>query len=152
MIIGTWLAIAFWYGRRPGARLDAEAVIVTTWLSVLAVARPMPGKCFIAGTSPPDSSPVANASDNVAVAEAPNDQVRPCWYMKEAVDTGTSATGARLLLIPAQRSTNPVAFPWAWAVEALPRLAICAGERLGGAQATRFTEPPSWSVAINSGS
>src|SRR5450759_2928833 len=143
--------IAFWYGCRPGASVAVEAVIVTAFESVLRVARPIPGKCFIVGWSLPASSPDANASENVAVSEALKDQVRPCWYMKEEVEEGTSATGARSLLMPPQRRSKPVALHWSTAVWVLPSAPIWGGERVGGAQGTRLIEPPSWSVAISSG-
>src|SRR5438876_8757278 len=120
MIIGMPWPIAFWYGWRPGARVAVEAVIVTTFVSVLRVARPIPGKCFIVGRSPPASSPDANASDSDAVSEASNDQVRPCRYMNDDVEEGTSATGARSLLMPPQRRSKPVALPWSYAVWVLP--------------------------------
>src|SRR5450759_4201345 len=87
--------IAFWYGCRPGASVAVEAVIVTAFESVLRVARPIPGKCFIVGRSPPASSPDANASENVAVSEALKDQVRPCWYMKEEVEEGRVPAGGQ---------------------------------------------------------
>src|SRR4051794_34690071 len=151
MTIGTWWPIAVWYGSRPGASVAFDALIVTTLVSVFAVARPMPGKCFIAGTSWPLSRPVANASDRDAVVEELNDQVRPCWYMNELVEAGTSATGARSLLMPAQARIVPVEAPWDVAVDVLPRLPICGTESVGGAHGTRITEPPSWSVAIRSG-
>src|SRR5450756_1122603 len=111
----------------------------------------MPGKCFIAGTVPPDRRPVAKAVESEPVTVALKDQVRPCWYMNDEVAEGTSATGARFVLMPAQRSTVPVAAPCEPAVVALPRLPIWSGERVGGAQGMRRTEPPSWSVAIRSG-
>src|SRR3954453_14894938 len=124
MIIGMPCAIAVGYGVRPGLSAVADAEIVTTWLSVFCVAAPIPGKCFIAGTVPPDSRPVAKASDSVAVAVAPNDQVRPCWYMNDAVEDGTSATGARFELTPAQASARPVAAPCSRAVAELPAAPI----------------------------
>src|SRR3954469_11467737 len=108
MIIGTPLAIAAWYGLSAGASADFEAVMVTTCESVLAEAKPMPGKCFMEGTPPPETRPVAKAFEREAVVDALKDHVRPCWYMNELVDDGTSATGARSVLMPAQRSTNAV--------------------------------------------
>src|SRR5579862_3748132 len=103
------------------------------------------------GTPPPSSRPVANASESVVVVAALNDQVRPCWYMNELVVTGTSATGARSLLMPAQPRIVAVARPCEVAVEALPRVPIWGTVRVGGAHGTRLTEPPSWSVAMRSG-
>ena len=67
--------------------------MVTTLASVLRVAKPSPGKCFIAGRTPLASSPDANALLRLAVTDASNENVRPSWYMNEAVDDGTSATG-----------------------------------------------------------
>src|SRR5438874_1386481 len=99
----------------------------------------MPGKCFIAGTSPPASSPEANAFDRAAVVAALNDHVRPCWYMKDDVLAATSATGARSLLIPAQPRIVPVALPWVEAVAVLSRLPIFGAESVGGAHGTRLT-------------
>src|SRR5438093_13318309 len=101
--------------------------------------------------SPPVSSPVAKASDRVAVREALKDHVRPCWYMNEAVETGTSATGARSSLMPAHKRTVPVFVPWVWVVGALPRLPIWGADTVGGAQLTRLPEPPAWSLAIRRG-
>src|SRR3954447_7514662 len=151
MIIGIPLAIAAWYGLSPGASAVFEAVMVTTWESVLAEAKPIPGKCFIEGTLPPAARPVAKALERDAVVDALKDHVRPCWYMNEAVDEGTSATGARSALIPAHRSTNAVDLPWAATVALLSLEPMCGTELVGGAQGTRLTVPPSWSVAMSSG-
>src|SRR3954447_931731 len=111
----------------------------------------MPGKCFIAGRLPPASRPDAKASARLVVVVALNDQVRPCWYMNEAVEEGTSATGARLLLIPAHDSALPVDAPWDRAAVTLPAAPIWGADRVGGAHGTRLTEPPSWSVEISRG-
>jgi hypothetical protein len=112
--------------------------MVATFASVLRLAKPSPGKCFIDGRTPLATSPDANALLRLAATDASNENVRPCWYMNEAVDDGTSATGAKLLLMPAQASTLPVAFPWLAAVVALPMAPICGGARVGGAQLNRF--------------
>src|SRR6185503_14704435 len=112
MTRGTFRSIAVRYGRSPGFSADFGARMVTTFASVSREAKPSPGKCFIAGSTPLASNPVANALLRLAVTDASNENVRPSWYMKEAVDDGTSATGARSLLMPAQASTRPVAFPW----------------------------------------
>src|SRR5437764_7126659 len=66
------------YGTRPGASAVRVARIVTMLASVLRVANPSPGKCFMAGISPADSRPVAKASLRRAVTVEENDQVRPC--------------------------------------------------------------------------
>src|SRR2546421_314393 len=81
--LGMWWAIAVGWASRPGAGVDVDALIVTTLVSVFMPAGPTPGKGFSAGTSPPASRPEAKASDKVAVVDALNDQVRPCWYMKD---------------------------------------------------------------------
>src|SRR5690349_23860879 len=106
----------------------------------------MPGKCFIAGALPPASSPLANASAIAAVTFALKDHVRPSWYMNEAVVAGTSATGDSGLLTPAHASAMAVALPWFVVVVALSSVPIRGTETVGGAQGTRLTEPPSWSV------
>jgi len=77
MIIGMPFAIAVRYGRRPGASAVAEAPIVTGWLSVFSTAYPIPGKCFIEGSSAPWRRPVVKAFAYVVVVVALNDHVRP---------------------------------------------------------------------------
>ena len=62
--------------------------MVTTLTSVFNVANPSPGKCFIVGRTPFDSSPEANASARVAVVDASNEKVRPSLYMNELVEAG----------------------------------------------------------------
>ena len=126
-------------------------MIVTTLLSVFEVAYPIPGKCFIDGTTPADSSPEANAFARLAVFVALNDHVRPCWYMNDAVVAGTSATGARSTLIPRSRSADAVLAPCENASDTLPRVPIAGGSSVGGAQGIRLIEPPSWSTAISNG-
>lgn len=71
--------------------------------------------------------------------------------MKEAVEAGTSATGAKSVLIPRSRSATPVLLPCLRAVTVEPMLPISGGESVGGIHGTVFTEPPSWSTATRSG-
>src|SRR6267142_1696128 len=111
MIIGKPCAIAATYGWIPAASVAFDAVSFTTYESVFNVARPMPGKCFIAGTTPADQRPRANEFDRVVVRIGSNDHVRPCRYMNEAVELGTSATGAKSQLMPRPSSARPVATP-----------------------------------------
>src|SRR6185369_10658953 len=106
--------------RRPGARLARLAPIVTLYASVFLVAKPMPGKCFIVGSTPFERRPEAKASARRAVREALNENVRPSRYMNEAVDAGTSATGAKSTLIPRPRRAAPVFAPCVRAIDALP--------------------------------
>src|SRR5258708_13171466 len=108
----------------------------------------MPGKCFIAGTARPADRPDTNASDRVAVVVALNDHVRPCWYMNELVEAGTSATGARFVLIPAHSRIVPVVLPCPKAVELLPSAPIWGADSVGPAQGTRLTGPPPRSAAM----
>ena len=143
MIIGMSLPIEVRYGSRPGARAVLDAVIVTTLTSVFNVANPSPGKCFIVGRTPFDSSPEANASARVAVVDASNEKVRPSLYMKELVEPGTSATGARSMSTPRSWSATPVLAPCERATEALPDLPISGGEIVGGAHGIRLIGPPS---------
>ncbi len=125
--------------------------MVTTDVSVLRVAKPSPGKCFIEGMTPVDSRPVANASDRAAVWTALNDQVRPSRYRNDSVVAGTSATGAKSTLMPRALSAAPVLAPCDRATVVLSSTPICGADRVGGAHGIRLTEPPSWSVAIRSG-
>src|SRR4051794_28149816 len=68
--------------------------------------------------------------------------------MKEAVDAGTSATGARSTLIPRARSAVAVSAPCVRAVDVRPILPICGGDSVGGAHGIRLIAPPSWSTAM----
>src|SRR4051812_16083498 len=108
----------------------------------------MPGKCFIDGTTCPDSRPVANASDIAAVTLELNDQVRPCLYMNDAVEAGTSATGAKSMLIPSPRRAVAVLAPCDRAVDVLFIAPICGTVSVGGAHGIRLMAPPSWSTAM----
>jgi hypothetical protein len=119
--------------------------------SVFFAAKPSPGKCFIVASAPRSPSPSANALARRAVSREPNDHVRPCLYMNEEVEAGTSATGAKSVLTPRSRSAVPVFRPWRRAVSLEPRSPICGGESVGGIQETVFTWPPSWSTAMRSG-
>jgi hypothetical protein len=120
----------------------------TTKSSVFFLANPSPGKCFIVASAPRSPRPSANALARRAVFRELNDQVRPCWYMKDDVEAGTSATGAKSVLTPRPTKARPVFRPWVRAVSLEP---ICGGERVGGIQETVFTWPPSWSTAMRSG-
>src|SRR6187551_2160848 len=108
----------------------------------------MPGKCFMLGTTPADSRPDAKASERRAVRLTLNENVRPWRYMIEAVEAGTSATGARSTLMPRPRSAAPVREPCVRATVALPVAPIWGADIVGGAHGIRLTEPPSWSTAI----
>src|SRR5256885_10420487 len=125
MIIGMPWAIACWYGIRPDARAARELPIVTTQESVLRVAKPIPGKCFITGWTCADSRPVARALATPLVRIALNDQVLPCRYMNDEVEAGTSATGARSTLMPRPRGAPPVFWPCVCATDASPSVPIC---------------------------
>src|SRR5436190_5244979 len=148
MIIGMCRAIAVRYGRRPGAKRDLETRMVTTEASVSWVAKPSPGKCFIEGMTPPDSSPEAKAFDNAAVWTALNDHVRPCRYKKDEIVAGTSASGAKSTLMPSARKAAPALTPWVRATVVLSSRPICGGDSVGGAHGIRLIAPPSWSTAI----
>src|SRR3954451_22354557 len=123
----------------------------TTKSSVFFAANPIPGKCFIVATPPRSPSPSANALARRAVSRELNDHVRPCWYMKEEVEAGTSATGVKSEVMQTSKCAAPVFRPWPSAVSLEPRSPICGGESVGGIQETVFTWPPSWSTAMRSG-
>ena len=108
--------------------------------SVFRVANPMPGKCFIVASAPRSPSPRANAFARRVVVPASNDHVLPCRYMKDAVEAGTSATGARSVFTPSPSSAAPVLRPCRRAISAEP---ILGGEIVGGIQGMIFTPPPS---------
>ena len=88
-------------------------MIRTRLESVFFVANPMPGKCFMVGITPADSSPEANASASWAVRSASDEKVRPSRSMNEALEAGTSATGARSMSMPRPARAAPVLAPWA---------------------------------------
>src|SRR3954470_21326795 len=144
MISGTPWPMALRYGRSPGLSALWDAVIVSTYRSVLWIASPIPGKCFMVALSPPATRPDANASASCAVSSASKPKTRPCWYMNELVETGTSATGARSVLMPRACSAWPVFLPWLNPTDALPMSPICGTVLFGGIQAIRLTDPPSW--------
>src|SRR4051794_32828910 len=148
MISGMWWAIAVRYGARSVESRVRDAVIFTTVVSVLYLVMPRPGKCFMAGTTPDDPRPDANASARAAVRVALNENVRPWRYMIDDVDDGTSATGARFTLMPSPFRAVPVAAPWLRATDVLFLAPIWGAERVGGAHGIRLTEPPSWSTAM----
>ena len=98
---------------------------MTTYESVFRVAKPIPGKCFIVGTTPFDSSPVANASASRPVVDALNENVRPSRYMNDAVEAGTSATGREVDVDAEPMQRRPVLAPCARATDARPIRPIC---------------------------
>src|SRR5262245_60504809 len=110
----------------------------TTYASVFFVAKPSPGKCFIAGITCPACRPWENARASHAVVVELRDQVRPCRYRNEAVEAGTSATGARSTSMPRALRARPVWPPWLRAVVVEARAPICGGESVGGAHGIRL--------------
>ena len=69
--------------------------------------------------------------------------------MNDAADAGTSTTGAKSMSIPSARSDRPVASPSAARHPRRPHRPICGADRNGGADRSRLTIPPSWSIAIS---
>jgi hypothetical protein len=108
------------------------------------------GKVLLVASARRSRSPTAKALERRRVFLALNDQVRPCAYMKEAVEDGTSATGAKSVLTPRSRKAAPVLRPCLRAISLEPSSPICGGENVGGIQGIVLTAPPSWSTAMRS--
>ena len=117
--------------------------------SVLRVARPIPGKCFSAAATRAESRPCANAVVAAATRLGSAANVRRSSAMNDP-GAGTSATGARSTLIPAERSCSPVVRASS-RMRSGPRRPSSEVARAGPAQGIRRISPPSWSVAIRSG-
>ncbi len=70
--------------------------------------------------TPRDCRPTANAVAYWPVVSALNEKARRWCQMNARPKVGTSATGARSMLIPQRRRRLPVARPCEVAVETLP--------------------------------
>ena len=151
MISGMCRAIAVRYGRRPGASREIDIRMVTTEVSVSWVAKPSPGKCFIDGMTPFDSSPVANAFDSDAVWTALNDQVRPCAIHERGGRRGHVGDRSEIDVDaerPQRRTRARTLGPRdGRAVEPAHR----GTDSVGGAHGMRLIDPPSWSTAMSRG-
>ena len=128
-----------------------DDLMTTLYRSVLRVARPMPGKCLNTGTTPCELVPFANASESRPTSVLLNPNVRACWYMNEAVESATSATGARLTLIEDAWSAAALEDPCWVTRSTLLAIPICRALCVGPAHGIRRTVPPSWSTMMNSG-
>src|SRR3954454_23271231 len=106
MTIGTLAAIAALNGPRS-ASVGAPPRIVAEPRSVLTVAPPSPGKCLTVGLTPPASQPPIAARVAVTTRFGSRENSRPAIAAPST--EGTSATGARLTLIPAARSATAAA-------------------------------------------
>ena len=137
-------------GAKAGSERPSPAAIVTRMAVRVGHRGPIPGKCFIVGRSPPASSPDANAFEQV-VGRGRAERPGPTLLVHErgrrgdvgdrrevVVDAEASERGAGRLRPGSERAA---------CCRALPSGAV---ESVGGAQGTRLTEPPSWSVAISS--
>jgi hypothetical protein len=94
--------------------------------------------------TPPAESPSANASPSRRTVRGSRENDRDA--MNDRDDAGTSTTGAKLMSTPSARSDRPVASPSARATRTV---LICGAPRNGGADRSRLTIPPSWSIAIS---
>jgi hypothetical protein len=84
------------------ARRSCAAVrrITTDASSVLRAAAPSPGKCFAVAATPPARYPCIAAATLSAIAVGPPAKAR--GRMSEPGPEGTSATGAKLTLMPSE--------------------------------------------------
>src|SRR6476661_3317574 len=123
--------------------------------SVLPVTRPNPGKCLTVAATPPARMPARKAPTIVETRAGSLEYCRsycPTGPLARPTEVGTvSATGARLTLMPARRSSAPqrvasaVRFegePWSWT--------RADGIRLKPSPRSCCTAPPSWSAARSS--
>ena len=111
----------------------------------------MPGKCLNTGMTCCDLVPVAKARASRPTRVSLNPNVRACWYMNEAVESATSATGARLTLIEDVWSAAALEDPCWVTRSTLLSTPICRALSVGPAHGIRRTVPPSWSTMMNSG-
>ena len=107
-----------------------------------------PGSASCSARRPPTRGPSRTRRKVPRSASALNEKVRPCRYMIDDVDDGTSATGARFDVdaesLEGRAGRGPLAARDRCAVPG----ADLGGESVGGAHGIRLTDPPSWSTAM----
>ena len=132
--------------RRSSSARDASIELGPR--SVLAVARPRPGKCLAVAATPSACSAVPKATPSAATRpasrrERPRGDERPV----DARARRAPARGRRRCR--ARASARPVARPSARGRGARRRRRSRPAERSGGRPGRRSTSPPSWSIATS---
>ena len=134
--------------RKGSSALVCVSVIPTVVTSVLPVIRPSPGKCLTVATTVPDCSAVTSSGTAAATTAGSVPSSRrylPIGALVSTIDGGTvSATGARLTLTPAARSSLARVAPssLSWVGDIFPWLSA-EGSTLKPLPLSCWTAPPS---------